>query len=691
MCGIVAYFGGAGNPLTRILTGMSAIIYRAPDSTGIGLFGDDREPVRLRKSLGSVVQLLDVLRSDAVYVRPEAFITRLLSPHGGPQDLEARQQALLRFEGFDVPAGADRPAVPNFDRLVDRDDPDPARLVPGSPGKALFQADYRIRSRKDLSALIQHLIGAFDLSPLVIHSLIRNALAETIAVRRRDGSAADSDILAVFDDLFEATRVGARVKQLRQRVPAGLLKPPSARKALWQNLIETVVRIPADYNRDGVCNLFRLLDAVLLSRMAGDPNLVEALDRTLDAMWPPSGRPQHMDWRTLYAVEKGLNVYGWAGAAALTFLQREVCFPVAGKRTPPRASMTDPSMVPGRTDPQLLRYLAPPIIAHGRWAMQSAVTVENAHPFPDARQQRALALNGQFDSRVEVRLRTFLETAAGYRLRSGNSAEYAALLWGHFYDQLKGEQQHSDLVRHQVEKDMTDIAIGSQSIDYHVVHRVSGRSPAELDRMAFVAAARQIVKDGGQIAVVGISLVSPRQLFVASHNRPVFVVRRLANDDFMVVSDINAALGLFPQGLIEATINALDDLERRRRTKLAQKMEKGGASNDGSISQTVFVEERARLLAPFAVEVHPLDGEEIFALIETTLDESRPSACAVGCCHPTTPTWPRPCRDSGRCSASRESSMKRSRCCVRPSRSSSASGSARHTWPPVVTISASCW
>ena len=35
MCGIVAYFGGAGNNLTRVLTGMSAIIYRAPDSTGV--------------------------------------------------------------------------------------------------------------------------------------------------------------------------------------------------------------------------------------------------------------------------------------------------------------------------------------------------------------------------------------------------------------------------------------------------------------------------------------------------------------------------------------------------------------------------------------------------------------------------------------------------------------------------------
>ena len=623
MCGIVAYFGGAGNPLTRILTGMSAIIYRAPDSTGIGLFGDDREPIRLRKSLGSVLQLLDALQTEPVYVRPEAVMTRLLSPHGSARDLQDRQQALLRFEGFERPAGNDRTASPDFDALVDLENPDPARLAPGSPGQALFRDEYRIRSRKDLSTLIQALIDAYDMSPLVIHSLVRGALAGTIARRRTSDAvgAVESDILTAFDDLFEATRVGARVKQLRKPLPPGVPKPPNARKALWQNLIETVVRIPADYNRDGVCCLFRLLDAVLLSRMAGDPTLTEALDRALDTMWLPSRRPRRVDWRTLYAAEKSLNVYGWAGAAALTYLQQEVFVPAATPKMQRRALMTAESMVPGRTDPQVLRYLATPIIAHGRWAMQSAVTVENAHPFPDARLRRALALNGQFDSRVEARLRTFLETVAGHRLRSENSAEYAAILWGYFYDQLYYEQQHSAVVRRQVDNDMTDIAIGSHSIDYQVVQRVRGRSESELDRMAFVAAARQIVKDGGQIAVVGISLVSPRQLFVASHNRPVFVVRRLENDDFMVVSDINAALGLFPQSLIETTINALDNLEQRRRTTLAQKTQAGDEPNARRTAQARFAAQRARLLAPFAVEVHPLDGEEIFARIETALEE----------------------------------------------------------------------
>lgn len=623
MCGIVAYFGGAGNSLTRVLAGMSAIIYRAPDSTGIGLFGDDREPIRLRKSLGAVVQLIDAILTDAVYPCPEALIHQALMPEAGEHHLARLQQRLLAFEGFDPQYDASQPEAPDFDALVNLKTAHPARLVPGSAGMALFKPEYRIRSRKDLSILLQSMISAYDLSPLVIHTLIRSALAETIEQRRQIGavSASVAGILASFDDLFEATRVGARVKLLRHREPSRTPKPPNARKQLWQCLIETVIRIPVDYNRDGVCCLFRLFDAALLSRMAGEPALAEALDRLLDAVWPPSQRPHRVDWRTLYAAEKGLHVYGWAGAAALIYLEQESFSPALTADGLQDALMRAESVVTGRTNPLLLRYLATPIIAHGRWAMQSAVTVENAHPFMDARRQRALALNGQFDSRVEAMLRAYLETIGGYRLRSDNSAEYAAVLWGHFYDRLSVEQHRSDLVCQQVEKNMADIAICGQSIDFNVYHRVRGRTPADLDQMAFVAAVRQIVQNGGQIAVIGISLVSPRRLYVASHNRPVFIVRRLENDDIMVVSDINAALGLFPQALVEKTINALETLKKCQAAAVSEIAGQGVDRDLWRTCASTFAKDREQLLEPFAVQVYALDGQEIFALIETGLEE----------------------------------------------------------------------
>ncbi|MCP4662643.1 MAG: hypothetical protein GY856_45185, partial [bacterium] len=602
---------------------MSAIIYRAPDSTGVGLFGDDREPIRQRKSLGSVVQLFETLRTEAVYSRPEALLRQALAKDAADLDLPGRQQLLLVFEGFAPRSGESPRDAPDIDALVNLESGRPTRLGPGAAGKALFPPEYRIRSRKNLSSLIQLLITSFDLSPLMIHTLIRGALAQTIDTRRSAGaiSASNPDILAAFDDLFEATRVGARVKRLRGRAALHAHKPPGVLKQLWQCLLETEIRIPLDFNRDGVCCLFRLLDAALLSRMPGEPALAEELDRALDRMWPPSQRPVRVDWRNLYAAEKGLNVHGRASAAALAWL-RETVFSRAGSADVGRdASEADESVAAGWTDPLLLRYLATPVMAHGRWAMQSAVTKKNAQPFMDALRRRTLALNGQFDSRVEARLRSFLEEVGGYRLRSDNSTEYAALLWGHFYDQLKEERRRGDLVRREVDNDMTDITISSQSIDYSVHLRVRDRAPEELDRMAFVAAARRIVRDGGQIAVVGMSLVSPLRLYVASHNRPVFIVRRLENEDFMVVSDINAALGLFPQVLIEKTIRELDELKKRRAAVIAKMAGEGADRILLRNSKLAFAEERERLLDPFAVEVHPLDGEEIFALIETVLTD----------------------------------------------------------------------
>ncbi|MGD9016027.1 MAG: hypothetical protein PVH30_01495, partial [Desulfobacterales bacterium] len=79
---------------------------------------------------------------------------------------------------------------------------------------------------------------------------------------------------------------------------------------------------------------------------------------------------------------------------------------------------------------------------------------------------------------------------------------------------------------------------------------------------------------------------------MASHNRPVFVVRRLENDDFMVVSDINAGLGLFPQKLIEETINALDELQQRLTIAVAEANDESADPVLLRNAKTVFAQER---------------------------------------------------------------------------------------------------
>ena len=273
--------------------------------------------------------------------------------------------------------------------------------------------------------------------------------------------------------------------------------------------------------------------------------------------------------------------------------------------------MTEASIVPGQSDPASLRYFTQPVIAHGRWALQSAVTEKNAHPFLDEKRFRSVVLNGQFDGKTEESIRKFLAKVANFSFRSENSSEYLALLWGYYFDQLTQAQQRYRAILTQVENDLQEHGIGSSAIDYAVHRTVKGKTPAQLDEAAFIAAADQISRNGGQIAACGISVLSPRRLYVAVRNRPVFVVRRLENDDFMVVSDINAALGLFPQQLIYQKREELEALQENHNRQVAELKRKTAGALDSKALKKTFEKEKAQILKPFSVEVHALEGEEI--------------------------------------------------------------------------------
>ena len=625
MCGIVCYYGGAGNNLTRVLTGMSSIIYRAPDSTGVGVFGDDAEPIRIRKTVGAVDQLIDELQDNMIYPCPEAVLTAMLeSGSDSDQPLPAQKQLLL-FEGLTtdhlaaIQSGRD--TYPNFDELVELAGDHPRRLSPGWPGRSQSIPDHTVSSKKDLANLIQHLIRKYDLSPIVIQAIIRKALRRSIErhPQLEHPEVTPKHILDTFDEVFDTILAGERLHKPQRVESARTSKGPYVQRYLWRYLVESTIHIPADYDRDGVRCVFRLLDAALLCRLPFFPEIGEQLQQILDSLWPVSQRPAGIQWRSLYGIEKGVNVYGWAAAAAVIYLQREEFLSAYLKTQADNLLIEDKAIVPGRTDPVTLRYFTQPVLAHGRWAIQSAVTAKNAHPFTDARRQRTIVLNGQFDSQVEEQLRNFLATVAGMSFRSENSSECFALLWGYYFDRLKAEQIHIEDIRRQVDSGMSRLGIGSQSIDMGMQRKVMDKTPVELDKMALVEAARKIAAAGGQIAAAAISLVSPRTLYVVSHNRPVFVVQRLENDDFMVVSDINAAMGLFPQTLIYEKQLELHTLTRSYRSERKRLKSSGASAEDLKSLQTTFSAEKKTLLEAFRVAVYPLDGELILACIQAVL------------------------------------------------------------------------
>ncbi len=619
MCGIVGYFGGAGNGLTRVLTAMSAIIYRAPDSTGVGLFGDDQEPIRVRKSIGSVARLSETLLGAAAYPNQSDKLLALWSSDDRTETYIACQRRVMGHEGFDVEGGRERIEYPDFEALLGQDGREAVRLRPGTPGRPGPIPPFFVRSRRDLSRLIATVTERYDLSAVVVQTLIRHGLSGILSIKDREGvlEIDPADILAAFDRLFEDVFLGERGAKPVRLDYGWSHRNPFAQKYVWRYLKETPIRIPEDFDRDGVRCLFRLLDAALLARLPVDSQRHVAVQRELESLWPRAREIPNTDWRTLYWAEKGANVYGRAAAAVYSLLRREA-MEARSKSAGAAGAQGAAPAEPGRTDPSMLAFLSQPVISHGRWALQSAVTLKNAHPFLDGRGHRAVVLNGQFSGEVEARTRDFLEQIGRVTFRSENSTEYFALLWGYYFENLIAEQRRSRDIRSQIDGGFEAFNIGSQSLDYAVYQRVKDRAAHQLDELAFLETVRQMAWGGGQIAVSGVSLHSPWRVYVACHNRPAFVVQRPDGDDFMVVSDINAALGLFPQSLIHRRTLQLNEINRRRpgagdRTPPERSGGKGATDPVGKDPKA----EEALLLRDFRVVVHPLEGEEIFVKIET--------------------------------------------------------------------------
>lgn len=612
MCGIVAYFGGAGNHLTRVLTGMSAITYRAPDSTGIGLHGDENEPIRTRKSLGAVGELVRELTRNPAYPDRATKLLAAVNPSSGVEERLEWRRALRQMEGLpDIKAGDDAP--PGFDDLVCLPPEEAHRLYPGTGGDPGLMPVFRADSPEALADLVEKLVQTYDLSPVVIKSLYQQSLEAALVDFPSPETVPPQDLLQLFDQVFEDLPTAHSPSLWAETASLH----PEAWEALWRLMATCPLAVPEDYDRDGVRGVFRLLDGALLSRIPTDPAVQERMTALFQSLWPEAEAAAPLTWHHFYQLERAVNLFGRAASAALHILQQEMVLPVL--TADPDSTGAAALVTPGVSDALSLRLITTPIIAHGRWALQSPVTLANCHPFLDENRQRAIAVNGQFDAGVETRLKQYLKKVAGFSFRSENSGEYFSLLWGYYFRILHQEQQRFEAVREQTEAGMIDLSIGSQAIDYQIYHAVRGKNPPYLDETAFVATVRQMMQHGGQIAVIGLSRVSSRRLYVAANNRPIFIVRRRDNHDVMVVSDINAAIGLFPQKLIYARCRELMELAHDREQAIARMREKGAPQAQIDSLRRRFDQAENTLYRDFAVEIFPLEGEDHFAAIDTVV------------------------------------------------------------------------
>jgi glucosamine 6-phosphate synthetase-like amidotransferase/phosphosugar isomerase protein len=611
MCGIVVYYGNAQNRLTRILTGMWAIIYRAPDSTGIGLIGSDLEPLKIRRELGSVENLIDRLMLDPVFEETDlqagAFIETDTASQAGY--IARFQKRLLAHEGFSFRESV---SYPTWSRMTDLQDP--VQVMPGNCGDPQIRKTFAIDSPKSLKAAMDCLVQDYDLPVAVVEKLIRNALnVQMDAAEKSTPLPVDrSDLLHEFQRIFNRYAYDETPVRPRRVVSKQGQKNPFARKHVWSFLRKVQITLPSDYTTDGIANLFRYLDAWVLNGLT--PEAAENIQLIFESFWAAHTDLPVRHWQVLYRIERTCNVYGLAATAVLSYYQTKIYMPRA------QAGIAGPYLpeghVPGPTHPLLLLSMVQPVIGQGRWALQSAISVRNAHPFMDREKIRAVVLNGQFDSEVESRIQQYITQVADIRLRTENSTELFAMLWGHYFDTAWQENQRYRTIEAQHHLGLEEMSICSQSIDYTVFRTLHRKSIHDIDEMAFIRAVQAMIRSGGQFAVSGISRVSPDRLFVAAHHRPVYIVKRRDTSDFMVVSDINAALGLFPQTLIRSTrVNLLKLMKEHSRKSMI--MESDFSDIDSRPEKAWFRQAKKELLKPFLVDIYALDQPEIFARIQT--------------------------------------------------------------------------
>ena len=194
-----------------------------------------------------------------------------------------------------------------------------------------------------------------------------------------------------------------------------------------------------------------------------------------------------------------------------------------------------------------------------------------------------------------------------------------ALFWGYYYDAMIREKQKYQEIKEQVNLELDSYGVGSNTVNFQIFNQLKDKSSADIDAMAFIQAAECFTRKGGQIAVVGISMTSPGTLFAAASNRPLFIVKRADRGSYMVVSDINAAMGLFSQKEIIRITREYDALVEERDLRLLQAEPTGNWEAEWEMINAEFNGAAKKILSQFKVIMYTLDGIDLFAKIDTHL------------------------------------------------------------------------
>ncbi len=378
----------------------------------------------------------------------------------------------------------------------------------------------------------------------------------------------------------------------------GLLADPQSRftSRMARTLRDVKAFASPDYDRDPVRHSFRLVGAHIASRVDLDPGLSDALTR---ALWERVPQGSYENWKQAWAEEVALNTPAQAFAVAVRHFQE--MFPGLA------ACLEDADWE--RVGGMTVEAMSQIVMGHGRWAMVGAVTEANAHPFLDRSQTRAACENGSHNASLLLNIRDQQEH--WWRARGIPENE-----------PVHRSENTTEVIVYEWERNVHRIMEGELDQDsLQLIHLLEEWGIDDVEEKALRLTLWRL-RPGNAHACTFQSRHRPGVLYVSSHNKPIAIVTRTKTcedsgngfREFMVASDLNAGLMLWPGDQVDAAVDRMDVLQKAIHAKDIDK------------EKTKY--EIQSILDAFSVDVLFLDqelymGEELFARIENHLEDEK--------------------------------------------------------------------
>jgi len=533
-CGVVtAAVRQRGIP--KVLEGLFRMSYRAPDNTGLSVLTEDG--IKIIKTVGKPNVLIGKMYHNPIYKEdnPRRVVT--------DAQIKADRERLMADQDLTaLPVNLSGKFRENLYAVDEQGQPiKPSNRVViglGSMGNPRSTNSYAIDGNL---TCIHQVASDYGLSLAYVLLFVRFELEaglETAGVRKADAEK----ILATFDRIGEQIVLGTA---------------SDADRAEWENIYKNYlgasrISMTPDYDTDVVRHTFRL-QAAIISTFIVNPEWKKEVE-TIFANRVKGTQLQGEDWEGAWRNEKRLNMTGQAFAAFTEWFQRTRL---------PKALVSQGKVKPGVLDSYTAEVMTEKIGSHGRWGMFGYIYEESAHPHSDTGHttngvpQRYIEHNGSISTPVYERLRAEMEEQ-GYKFKTGVDSELAIVFVEKIFDDFMNgtlSEARQEMWTRVVSNTAERTRSGKRPawlLDFS--KKDSSQRKATIDEIATRVAMIEM-SERSEIGASAYTAYNPFTEYVVSHDRPIYVV--VHNGEYMVTSDYNAALGLWPARQVEEAVQKI--------------------------------------------------------------------------------------------------------------------------------------